>query len=176
MLLGGKIHVIGGFVRSGAKAVRTNSTVVFDLMTQRWSPGVPMPTPREAEAALVDGPEIVVPGGYNGVSALADVECFNLRDGTWRTLPPLCRPASAHSLAFLGHHLFLFGHYDAPEQCIAYDLRTRQSETISVPFRGARHSAAVVHQGRIYVIGGRGDESPKAFDLVQVFALRRKGS
>lgn len=175
VLFDGKIHVIGGCLRSVEKEIRRHTTMVFDLTTQRWSPGAAMPTSRESEAVLVDGPAIVVPGGYNGVMALADVEFFNLRDGTWRTLPPLCRPASAHAVAFLGQHLFLFGHYDAPGQCLAYDLRTRRSEAIAVPFTGARHTAAVVHQGRIHIIGGRGDESPEAFDLIQVFALRQPG-
>ncbi len=174
VLVEGRIHLFGGLVQTGASAGRSDRTWIFDLKTGRWSRGEPMPTPREADAVLVDGPEVVVPGGYNGVEALAVVEGFNPRDGLWRTLPPLCRPASAHALAHLGHHLLLFGHYDDPGQCLAYDLRTGQSEPLALRFTGMRHSAAVVHGGRIYVIGGRAHELGEPQDLVQVFALREK--
>jgi hypothetical protein len=174
VLLGGRIFVFGGVGQTETSVRQSRSTWILDLKTQRWSEGKPMATPRETEAAVVDGPLVVVAGGYNGVQALADVEVFDPGNGTWNRLPPLCRPTSAHSLARLGHQLYLFGHYDEPAQCLAYNLRTKQSEVIAAPFTGARHSAAVVVGDRLYVIGGRHDASAEALDLVQVFTRRKQ--
>ena len=174
VLLGGKIYVIGGIRLLGTKRNRTNTVDVFDLNSRRWSPGVPMPTPRETQATLIDGPYIVVPGGFDGNRALNEVEFFNPRDASWRSLPPLCRSTSAHSLIFLGHHLFLFGDYGAPAELLAYDLATRRSETFTLRYESARHTAAVVHQGRIYVIGGRVTRASGELNLIQVYALRSK--
>jgi hypothetical protein len=168
----GTIHVMGGCLRGGTGPVRTNTTVRLDLATQRWAPGAPMPTARETDAVLVEGPRFLIAGGFDGRDARAEVEWYDPRAGTWETLPPLCRSASAHSLAALGSQVYVFGHYDAPEQCLAYDLRTQRSQAVTPPYKGARHTAVMVHQEKIYVIGGRGSESPEAFDLIQVFARR----
>lgn len=168
----GKLHVIGGFVRSGSKSGWSNSTLLFDLSTKLWSRGASLLTAREAEAAVVDDSLVVVAGGYSGVGALDQVEFFDPRKGHWQALPPLCRETSAHAVALLGHELFLFGHYDDVAQCLVYDLRTRQSKAITAPFAGARHSAAVVHRDRIYLVGGRTAESSEGFARVQVFARR----
>lgn len=169
---GGYVFVFGGYWRADNQAGWSNAAWRLDLATLRWEVLPPKPTPCEAEAALVHGPLFLLPGGFDGVKAIREVEMFNPRDNTWRTLPALCRPASAHAVAFLGHHLFLFGHYDDIGQCLAYDLRTRQSEVIAAPFTGARHAAAVVHRDRIYIVGGRTADSSVGLDLVQVFALR----
>jgi hypothetical protein len=64
--------------------------------------------------------------------------------------------------------------YSGTTTCLAYNLRTKQSEVIAAPFTGARHSAAVVVGDRLYVIGGRHDASAEALDLVQVFTRRKQ--
>jgi hypothetical protein len=175
VLLGEKIYVIGGHTPWGTTTAWVNTMDVFDLKTRRWLPGEPMPGARAAPATLIDGPFIIVPGGYNGRGKLDAVNYFNTRDTTWRTLPPLCRPTSAASLAFLGHHLFLFGDFDAPDELLAYDLVSKHSETFTLQYKPARSTTAVVHKGKIYVIGGEIAPYPTALDLIQVFALRKKG-
>ena len=171
---GGKIYAIGGQVERGSTLAHSGAMAVFDLATGKWSRGAPMPTPRDSAAAWVDGGFIIVPGGYNGRVALDVVDVFNPRQGTWRNLPPLCHPVSAHSLAFLGHYLFLFGNYDSPEELIAYDLFSKESASFTLDYKSARHTAAVVHEGKIYVMGGKVYRSSEALDYIQVFTLRKK--
>ncbi len=207
--VGGKIYVIGGQLQKQRNFDRafvagehgssesmqhtiitgyTNTTLVMDLATQRWSDGVPMPVPCETTGVLVTGPSIVLAGGsdparvhredaaqgldYNDQS-LDQVVAFNPRDGIWRGQPPLHRGVSGHSLAFLGHYLFVFGARNAEKELIAYDLKTKGSESFTLGYKEASLSAAVVHDEKILVIGGK-DASDGATDYIQIFALRRK--
>ena len=61
----GKIYIVGGQrpYRFSETTARTNTVKIFDPATNKWSDGVPMPTPRETLGVLVDGGVIVVPGG-----------------------------------------------------------------------------------------------------------------
>ncbi len=171
----GKIFVVGGRrLYRHSSLSRTNTVEVFDLATGKWSAGVPMPTPRETEAVLVDGRVIVVPGGYDGKAASSAVEVFDPQARLWRFLPPLCRPTSAHSLVFLGDYLFLFGHDALPGELVAYDLKAKTSEAFTLQYRPARNTAAVVHEDKIYVIGGQASSVSDPLNTIQVFALRKK--
>ena len=171
----GKIYVIGGQrpYRHYLTA-HTNTVKIFDPATNKWSDGVPMPTPRDSQGVLVDGDVIVVPGGFDGRQPRDEVEVFNPADNLWRILPPLCRPTSAHSLVFLDHYLFLFGDYAFPGELVAYDLRAKLSEIFTLHYTPARHTAAVVHEGKIYVIGGRPYGVSDPLRSIQVFTLRPK--
>jgi hypothetical protein len=145
---------------------------ILDLATQRWSAGPPMPTSRVAFGTVVTG-VIVVPGGYNGRRSLNVVEAFNPRQQVWHTLPPLSQSTSASSLVFLDRYLFMFGDFDALDQITAYDLKAKTSETYTLRYSSARHTAAVEHEGKIYVVGGK-LAFPSALDYIQVYELRKK--
>jgi hypothetical protein len=54
---------------------------------------------------------------------------------------------------------------------LAYDLKTRVSGDVAVPFKGVRHAASVVHRNVIYVIGGNTSVDYGESDLIQAFAL-----
>lgn len=164
-----KIFVIGGKCLRGYSTARTNRTEVLELKRNRWTPGVPMPTPRQADAVIVDGPFIVVPGGFDGRQASSAVEAFNPRTGIWANVPPLCRSTSSNASVFLGNYLFLFGDYDLPGEIMAYDLRTKRSETFTLGYRAARDAAAVVQNNRIWVVGGKTLAGSEPTDLIQVF-------
>jgi hypothetical protein len=134
-----------------------------------------MPTPRSSsDAAIVTGPFIVLPGGYDGSLALDKVEAYNPRENKWIILPPLCRDSSAHATVFFGRYLFLFGNYAAPEELIAYDLSTKTSQAFTLQYTPARHTAAVALGDKIYVIGGKPYKYSVPLDSIQVFKLRPK--
>ncbi len=174
--LGDELYVIGGKRLRGGRFAFTNAVQVYSFATGKWRDGLNMPTPRATPSTLVDGPFIVVPGGYNGIRELDVVEAFDPRTDAWIVLPKLCRPVSAHSLVFLGHFLFLFGNYEAPGELVAYDLVTKKSEAFTLQYTPARHTAAVVVNGRVYVIGGKVAKDADALDLIQVFAPPLKSS
>ena len=174
-VLDDKIYVVGGKRAGPRGGVNTNDTQIFDLKRGKWSRGVAMPSPGDKVATVVAPPGvIVVAGGYEGDHVLDSVEVFNPADKIWRILPPLHRGVSAHSLVFLGHYLFLFGDYLSPDELVAYDLVTKHSEAFTLDYKRARHTAAVVHEGKAYVIGGRAVRDSESLDYIQVYALRTK--
>lgn len=173
---GGKIYVLGGVHHYRSKRTVTNTTLVLDLATKQWRSGPPMPQIRAGSAALVAGGFIVAPGGYNGIRSIREVDVFNPRNETWSTIPELCSGMSAHSTVFLGQHLFLFGAYDSPELLLAYNLKTKTSETFTLGYTAARHTAVVVCDGLIYVIGGRENKESEPLDLIQVFEPTKSAS
>lgn len=158
--LGGKIYVIGGARSHRGKITNTNTTFVYDLAARRWDQGVPMPTPRMAVAAAIDGGFIVVPGGYSGRRTVDNVEAFNPQTQEWLILPKLHQPVHANSLSFLGHHLFLFGN----QEMVAYDLVPKRSASYRFDYRAVQDTAAVINGGRIYVIGGSASTEPIAME------------
>jgi len=165
-VVGGKLYVIGGARVAHNAITNTNTTDVLDLATGKWSTGLPMPTPRMAGAAVVDG-FIVVPGGYSGRRAVNNVEVFIPSDRLWRILPPLHAPTNAMSVAFLGHHLFLFGEHEL----VAYDLIPKKSVAYRFDYEVQRDTATVIAGNRIYVIGG--DRSRDSFDMENYFPVAR---
>jgi hypothetical protein len=169
--LGGELYVIGGRKPRAQGFSWSNTVPIYSMATGQWRNGLPMPTPRGAtQGAVVAGPFIVVPGGFNGQRVLDNVEAFNPRENAWIILPPLCRDSSAHAVVFMGNYLFLFGNYEAPGELIAYDLRTKKSEAFTLQYTPARNAAAVVLDGKIYVIGGRAYKYTEELDCIQVFA------
>ena len=166
----GQIYVIGGGRIYRDKFSFTNTTEILDVAKNQWRQGVPMPKPRSTDGAIVDGGFIVVAGGYDGFISSDAVYSFELRTGTWRTNTPLCRSTSAHSVAFLGNYLYLFGDYDAPERLLAYNLKTKESETFRLRYTPARFATVVVADGRIFVIGGTAGRNLPMLRTIQVFA------
>ncbi len=166
----GRIYVIGGVRIDHNASLQTGLVEIYDPATDRWSTGPAMPTARECGAAVV-GEFIFVPGGYRARAAVDRVEFLVPGENAWKQLPALCKPVSACSVAFLGSHLFLFGNFAAEGDVVAYDLQTRASAVIRPGYLPARHTAAVAHEGRIYVVGGNlasGLTFPR--DDIQVFA------
>lgn len=169
ILVEGQILVMGGKRLRGEQVGRTNSILTLDPRTGYWSEIRPMGVARQSDAVRVSD-FVLVAGGYNGEQALDAVECYNLRTRTWSRLPPLCQPVSAHATVCLGHNLFLFGNYSAPDEILVYNLLTKKSEVFTLRFTPARHAAAVACEGKIYVIGGRPDKRAAPIDSIQVFA------
>ena len=166
----GRVYVIGGLRRVGRSAAQTNLNEVYDPESDHWTTGVPMPTPREVNAVIV-GDFVLVPGGTLHRAAMSKVEFFIPQQNTWMTLPDLCKPMGAGSVVHLGSYLFLFGSFGADDRVVAYDLRDRTSRTITPGFKPARHTAAIAHDGLIYVIGGSVNPEGDALTDIQVFAL-----
>lgn len=86
-----KIMVIGGQKLRNGSIVCTSTTEVFDPVTNQWSVGVDLSTPRRGTASAVDG-FVIFLGGYGALEAGRTTEVFNPREGIWRRLPALAEP------------------------------------------------------------------------------------
>jgi hypothetical protein len=148
--IGNRLYVFGGAKFRNGHIVDTNSVEIFDLGQQRWATGLTMPTARECAATTVTGFALVA-GGTRSRKEVRDVAVYIPAENIWRILPPLHRATATTSATFAGHHVLLFGE----SVLIAYDLKTKRSEPFALDYQVARGSAAIAHDGRIYVVGGQ---------------------
>jgi serine/threonine-protein kinase PknK len=104
----GRVWVIGGLTAAGATAVVES----YDLATDRWAPGPPLPVALHHPAATTFRGEVVVLGGFGAASRLYDRpsdRVLVLRAGAWVDLPPLGRPRGAAAAAVAGDRLVVAG-------------------------------------------------------------------
>ena len=167
--LGGRIQVMGGLRQRGGQYFTTNTTEDFDPSTGQWSAGINMPTPRQSCATVV-GDFIVVAGGRQGTTYLSVVESYFPAGKVWHRLPALGETFEADASVFLGHQLFLFGSSRGPNRIMAYDLERKSSLAYKLSYENAQYAAAVVHDGKIYLLGGTTVEGTKALRAIQIFA------
>lgn len=168
--MGAYVVTAGGTEFDHDRTKHTGRVEIYDLKRDRWNAGPAMPTAREGQAAVV-GAFLIIAGGFRAPQAVPTVEMFVPQENAWKALPPLARKVSAHSAAVLDKYLFLFGDYDRLDSVLAYNLSTRETTDVATDFEGFRHTAAAVHRGKIYIIGGNRDSGSAATDLIQVFAL-----
>jgi N-acetylneuraminic acid mutarotase len=176
-----RIYVIGG----SAAYDSTNSlavTRVYDLRTDMWTEGAPMPTPRNCPGAAL-GPDgkIYVIGGQVMRHALDTVEAYEIKSDTWtrcrpmptaRTDPSIVPAKGADGLI----HLFAIGGRDfrAPGNGLptveAYDPTT-DTWTMMAPMPTHRHAQteALGPDGLIYIIGGANHDHANFLDSVEVY-------
>ncbi len=184
--LGHDLLVVGGGrVNKAGSFTQTNLAEFYDLDTGAWRAAPAMPTPRNAKAVTV-GQFVLVLGGYGSGGKLKTVEMFVPQEGGWKKLPDLTTSVESHSAAFLGSWIFLFGDNERSDQILAYELKSRKTLRLPPGTSHMSYSAAISHDGLIYVVGGaatsesiittkrgRGADfrSGGETDLIQVFAL-----
>lgn len=177
--VGGRIFAMGGVAGLPLAPRQINRTSIYDIASNTWSSGAPMPTTREKCPAVVSRDFIVVAGGYRATrtsSGLDIVEAYRPRTDEWERFPALGARVSAHAAAVLNDTLFLFGNYDPAEGVVAYDLVTHTSTPLSDGFTGVSQAAAVTLGDTICVVGGLDRNRDDATDLIQVFTLREPPS
>ena len=170
VVVDGRILVIGGQKRrSTDHIVCTNTTEIFDPVSNQWSAGINMPTARRCTATLVDG-YVIVLGGYEGRQASRRVEVFTPRDKVWHRLTDLKESANPSATVWCGNYLFLFGDQAARSRQLVYDLRSKQLVPYPLAMPNSDFAAALWHEGKIYVVGGASLRLHDTSEGYQVFA------
>lgn len=171
--LGDDIYILGGKHLKDRVLAYTNRTIIWNSVSHQFREGVALPVPVVVDATVVEGPFIVVAGGYSGSKKMDTVLAFNPFTRAWNSVAPLCRPTSAQSTVFLDKFLFLFGDYDSPEEILAYNLQSKTSALFTLRYLAARHASAVCCDGKIFVVGGKQYRSSEPLDNIQQFELTK---
>lgn len=97
----------GSYWKNGEKKIRTQVVHVYDLATQNWSEGCPLPEPLAESASCSDGERLYVAGGRhkNGITGA----CLEYRDNYWGSLPDLPEAQTMGALATANKGLYLLG-------------------------------------------------------------------
>ncbi len=163
----GKIYVIGGSLADGE---RVGTVDIYDIATDSWSEGMPMPTARECDLILRNG-IIYALGGYDGKNSLPVFEAYNIQSNSWEKLPDLPFPLSSHHAVSDGDNIYTFGHYQDKEMVCSYDFKTGKWRILDTGYSPSRHNAAVMVEDSVYVTGGNVSSSGSHLDSIQKAAV-----
>ena len=192
IVIDGKIYVAGGrFKRTPDSANFNNhfdtaSLLVFDPITEEWSPAPDMPTARNSHAAAVIDNKMYVVGGRQFVEQdgeyanvnVASLEVYDPEAAAWETLAPLPQAAGGITAASLDGKLYVFGGEQwVPEQTViaeAWVYDPALDQWASVPdMPTPRHGIAAGAVGnRIYVIGGATETGAGAVSTNEALLVR----
>ena len=87
-VIDGKFFVAGGF---------TDKLDIYNPVTNRWSSGASLPSPRSLGGGAVLGAKLYVIGGYSAAGRADEVLAYNPKTNQWTTKAPL--PAARTGLA-----------------------------------------------------------------------------
>jgi N-acetylneuraminic acid mutarotase len=181
--VGNKLYLIGGFSIARPKDgtlpawVPVNSVLIFDLATNTWSKGTPMPTARGALTATAVGTKIYAIGGARNpaystpelrptvpVENLATNEVYDTVSGTWSSARPMLTARNHHGAALIDGKIhvvggrvgstFIIGLSTNVSTHEVYDVaKDTWSQVLGVPTARSGIGVAVLN-GRLHVLGG----------------------
>ena len=168
-----QIYLIGG-IQLG----HTSGTVawfdVFDPKTGKWQVLDDAPHIRDHFHAVVANDKLYCIGGRNTSfhtednfaaffdTPVREVDCYDFTTGTWRVLEnPLPVGTAAGGIAKIGNTLVYFGGESGQERAHSemqvLDLET-ETWHLGAPLARGRHgSAAISHNGKLYIAAGSGN-------------------
>ena len=157
--VGQNIYAIGGW-NADTQSVYSY-THKYDPISSEWLTMTSMITPVSGAGGVVIGNSIYVIGGFDGTSGTRDVQIYNTATDSWSAGTPLPEPRSELETVYLGGLIYAIGGNRSggdpnPSTNLVeiYDP-VLDTWTAGAPLPAIRASmAAVVRQGKIYVIGG----------------------
>ncbi|WP_027387982.1 T9SS C-terminal target domain-containing protein [Chryseobacterium gregarium] len=149
----GKIYVFGGSGLNGAaKTVFSDQFQYYDIASDTWNSLPDMPTAKETRGKIVND-KLYVIGGFNGTSSNL-INVYDLNTNLWTDQYMMPVGVSGHSLAVSGDKIFIVGGYDDQTFLAYFDTTTKTLHQLSSNMIPRRHSAAEVHDHKLYIIGG----------------------
>ncbi len=149
----GRLFAIGGNTARGEVAAVES----FDPASNAWTVLPALPSPRNHVSGFVVGGSVCVAGGRYPTTARVD--CFEVGQASWSSLPDLPRATSgAGAVTFLGGAVVVLGGQNAGETAIVDQLtrftpgaRWSTGETMLVPRHGFE---LALFEGRAWACGG----------------------
>jgi N-acetylneuraminic acid mutarotase len=162
LLPNGKVLIAGGVSNEGPNSPVTASAELYDPVSNSWSSGGSMSTPREsATATLLPNGQVLVAGGGSGSTGLASAEVYDPVANTWSLVASMTTARESHTATLLQNGLVLVvgGTYGVDEGTDAsaelYDSvggTWSSAGTLTDP--RAFHTATLLPNGNVIVIGG----------------------
>ena len=154
MVVGGRIHVLGG----GNNVSTVATHYVLDTNTGQWTTAAQLPRAEGSPAAVVRGGKIYAIGGRSGVSDFGNTYIYDPAADAWTGGPSIPPRGTAGAAVWRGS-IYLFGGESQSARSVlggvfrlAPGARAwRRVGRLPTPRNYAR---AVVFRRRIYVVGG----------------------
>ena len=173
--LDGRLYVIGGYTEATFNA--TGSVHIYDIKTDTWRDGPPLPTPRGALAVGVYKRRIHAIGGVDANNQNTGAhEVFDPVEGTWTTLADLPTPRDHIAAITIDNEIVVLAGRNAATFTLTvneiYNVITDTwREGADVP-TGRSGVAAVELDGFVYLFGGETFDPPTTFDEAERYDPR----
>jgi len=129
------------------------STVeIYNIKSNKWEEGPPMPKARECNAVLYKN-KIYVIGGFNGLP-LDNFEVFDIEKNKWEIYEDAPVSMSAHSCIENNDSIIIIGDYHKQDRVLVYVIESNKWTNIDSNYKGSRHQSASCINNDIYIIGG----------------------
>ncbi len=173
-LADGRVLVVGGRGIDGT--VELASVELYDPKKNKWAVAKPLPAGRSGHTAtlLADGRVLVVGGttheaGAEGSRfvALASVELYDPKAGTWKAGAPMAQARNWHTATLLddGRVLVTGGAREQKSHLATTELydAAKDAWTAGPPLKQSRclHQAAKLTDGSVVVVGGRSNQETR---------------
>lgn len=154
VVLGGKIHVLGG----GNQLSTIADHSVYDPATDTWTERAPLPRAKGSPAAVVFKGRIYAIGGRSGASDFGDVDVYDAASDRWRRGPRLGPRGAAGAVVYRGAIFVFGGESQASERTLNAVLRlgpaAKSWTRVSTMPTARNYARAVVLNDAVYVVGG----------------------
>jgi hypothetical protein len=172
--IGGKIYVTGGVTTEGVRPF--NQLDIYDPVTDTWSSGPAMPTPREHLASCAIDGKLIVVGGWNEDVSTGATEAYDPDARTWQVLAPMPTPRGGLAAVADGSLCHVIGGEDwalpFPGTLHAHEVfdPSANTWTTRAPMPTARHGLGLALAGRaIYAMGGGPAQGNSYTNVVEVY-------
>lgn len=163
-ILEDKIYVVGG---QGSKIKKADIVEIYDIKTNKWSTGTPLPEPLDHLGMTSYDGKLYVVGGAHKHGYSNKLLIYDPITNKWTEGKAMPGARTALTVNFVDGKLYAVGGVDDVHDVVATNLvydPVNDTWTEKTPMPTARHhlTSSVVN-GKLYVIGGRiyGDGIPE---------------
>ena len=150
-VVNGKIYVFGGNFLSNNAWSYSDVVEIYDPMSNSWSTGAPMPTPRSFIATVMLDDKIYVIGGNDKYDKNVN-EIYDPKTDAWETGAPMNTAGAFLSAVAMNGKIYVLGF--GSNEVEIYDPSTN-TWTAGTPLPVTlSQTAAVTIQNKIYLFGG----------------------
>jgi hypothetical protein len=150
----GKIYNIGGLDPANNP---TNTTRIYDISTNSWTTGAPIPSALSDMATVLWNGVVYVAGGYDGTGDVNTLYAYDIAADTWTTLAPMPQAIDSPGFGAINGKLYIGSGYASQGELntlYIYDIATNTwTNGPNVP-QPAGSCGSAVFNGQLYLFGG----------------------
>ncbi|MFL5732328.1 MAG: Kelch repeat-containing protein [Chloroflexia bacterium] len=152
----GKIYVLGGVADDGQRTI-SNANRIYDIATNSWSAGAPMPLALGNVAAAYHSGNIYMAGGHDGSNPTQAAWAYDIAGNKWTRLANMPQPLSLPGFGVINGKLYIAGGTGSSvnlNTLYAYDITANSWTRLADLPQGVDSPGSAVVSGKLWLFGG----------------------